>query len=476
MFTDLAVAPSTARTQPPASWQPLLTADQAQHAWSVINAIAHALQHPPASTARTAPAASAPAPTSAQPAIQNSLALGATGIALFFAYLARVQARASVETLAVHLLDQVLTRLAQTPTEPTLYSGYTGVGWTLAHLPWLIAPEAGDLTEEVDQALLALLDHSLWPEDYDLIVGLVGFGVYALERLPHPSAVAILTKVIDHLADLAVPTATGYTWATPTKRLPPELCACHPQGIYNLGVAHGVPGIIGLLGGACAAGVAVAKARPLLTGAVRWLLAQPQNDGVTVGFPSEIAEGMAPIPARLAWCYGDPGIAATLLSAAHAVNEPSWAQAAVAIARRAAARPLAEAGVQDASLCHGTAGLGHLFNRMYQATGDPELAQAARFWFAETLTTMHQPGQGIAGYATWTPTNDAAGSWRADPGFLTGVAGIGLALLAAVSPLAPQWDRVLLVATPPRPRTQPSRRRVRQVQGHQAHKLDAMTA
>jgi hypothetical protein len=38
----------------------------------------------------------------------------------------------------------------------------------------------------------------------------------------------------------------------------------------------------------------------------------------------------------------------------------------------------------------------------------------------------------------------------ADPGFLTGAAGIGLALLAATSPVEPAWDRVLLASVPPR--------------------------
>jgi lantibiotic biosynthesis protein len=35
-------------------------------------------------------------------------------------------------------------------------------------------------------------------------------------------------------------------------------------------------------------------------------------------------------------------------------------------------------------------------------------------------------------------------TWTGDPGFLTGAAGIGLALLAAVSPVEPEWDRLLL--------------------------------
>jgi hypothetical protein len=34
--------------------------------------------------------------------------------------------------------------------------------------------------------------------------------------------------------------------------------------------------------------------------------------------------------------------------------------------------------------------------------------------------------------------------WRPESGFLTGSAGIGLALLAATTPVEPEWDRVLL--------------------------------
>ena len=38
--------------------------------------------------------------------------------------------------------------------------------------------------------------------------------------------------------------------------------------------------------------------------------------------------------------------------------------------------------------------------------------------------------------------------WRDEPGFLTGAAGIGLALLAALFPVEPAWDRVLLASIP----------------------------
>ena len=38
--------------------------------------------------------------------------------------------------------------------------------------------------------------------------------------------------------------------------------------------------------------------------------------------------------------------------------------------------------------------------------------------------------------------------WRPDPGFLTGSAGVALALLAATTAVRPEWDRVLLVDVP----------------------------
>jgi hypothetical protein len=183
----------------------------------------------------------------------------------------------------------------------------------------------------------------------------------------------------------------------------------------------------------------------LLDGAVRWLLDQDAPDS----FSNWVVPGTTGNKARLAWCYGDPGIAAALLGAAGCVAEPAREAAALAIARRAAQRPSDQSGVRDAGLCHGSAGLAHLFNRMFQATGETKLGEAARAWFERALA-MRRPGLGIGGYEAWQ--SDAAGSpaWSADPGLLNGATGIALALLAATTPIEPLWDRMLLVSIPAR--------------------------
>jgi hypothetical protein len=399
------------------------------------------------------------------------LAGGAAGLALLHGYLAQTDSGLKHHPdLGGRFLKQATDAVAENPASASLYGGLAGVGWTLAHLHRRIPSlDGADDLEEMDAALLDHLGQSPWADDYDLIGGLVGFGVYALERvgvpplggattLPPkggtPTPVACLERVLDRLAETAEHRAEGVTWWTNPAWLPAETRAKVPHGYYNLGLAHGVPGAIALLAQACAAiphlalvrgGEKGKTAHELLEGAVAWLLAQQGHGGFAAwAEPGKGVDG----PARLAWCYGDPGVAAALLGAARAVMEPAWERESLAIARRAAARPPEQAGVRDAGLCHGAAGLGHLFNRMHQATGEAQLGEAARFWFARTLQ-MRQPGRGIGGFEAWQPGEGGELTWAAEPGLLTGAAGIALALLAATTDFEPAWDRMLLLAIPP---------------------------
>jgi lantibiotic modifying enzyme len=255
--------------------------------------------------------------------------------------------------------------------------------------------------------------------------------------------------VVAGLGEQAVRQNGSAVWRSPAELVSEDRRGWFPQGFFFTGAAHGTAGVISLLAEAHAAGV---EARPLLDEAVRGLMAQKLPPGSVSVFPLETAHEVAPNavfprPSRLAWCHGDPGIAAALLGAARRAGEPAWEREAVELARAAAARSAAERSIHDACLCHGSGGLLHMFNRMAQATADPSLAAAARFWFDRTLE-LRRPGEGVAGFRAWD--NDEQGNlgWRARSGFLTGAAGIGLALLAAATPIEPAWDRVLRVSIP----------------------------
>lgn len=414
-------------------WRPLLGGAPAEQARQAIQAIAHALQ------------------PSTIPITNLSLGDGAAGIALFYAYLAQVEEREEYTAAALHYLNQAIDGVATAPLPYSLYSGLAGIAWTIMHLQGRLFEADPDAVDGgIDETLLAAVSQGPWPYDYDLISGLLGLGVYFIERLPAPSAVAGLTHLVTRLQEHAITQPNGIIWWTDPRWLSAEGRTLLPTGCYDLGIAHGIAGVIVLLSQLCALDCAAAQARPLLDGAVAWLLAQQLPETAPSRFPTWVQpDGMRP-PSRLAWCYGDLGIAVALLRAARLVKEPAWEAAACDLAQATAQRAQAQEDIQDTGLCHGFASIAHLFNRLYQATGDERFAAVARLWFTRTLAQRH-PHQGIAGFLALASTSTAKLDRVADPGLLTGVAGIGLALLAALYPLPPAWDQLMLIAIPATP-------------------------
>ena len=424
----------------PSSWQPLLQGDSAGIALQAIDAIAADLPRAPIQP---------PSPISPEGAVawRCSLASGRAGQALFYAYLSFQRSDGDGPAdLALDLLDQATEGAAAVPMSESLFSGFPGIAWTEEHLQGRLFEVEGDPHQEVDETILSLLSGSPWRGEYDLINGLVGLGIYALERFPRPTAVQCLERIVGELARSAERDPEGAAWFSPPARLSSFKLAVYPRGLYDLGTSHGIAGVIALLAAVCRADIQAGAARPLLDQAVSWLLARELGGERGFRFAHFFHPDVEPQPSRLAWCYGDVGIAAALLFAARAVGEPSWESRALDVALAAVEPGPRAATVRDAGLCHGAAGLGHLFNRMFQATGEERLAEAARSWYGRALA-FREPGSGVGGFRSGAADRTGLSDWRNDPGFLEGAAGIGLALLAAISPVEPEWDRLLLAAT-----------------------------
>jgi hypothetical protein len=328
----------------------------------------------------------------AETASPPGLGAGAAGRAMCLAYLACDDARfAAARDAAIRI---TVDEIAATATDPSLYAGFTGVAWLLCHLG-----DAGDAY--IDDALERMLGRETI--DHDLLTGLTGIGVYALERRSR----ALAQRVVDKLAARAVLQREGtVAWSA----RPGELSAA---GGLSLGVAHGTAGVVAFLAAARSSGI---SDKGLLDRALRWLLAHRMDGGSRWG-------GSEQRP-RSAWCNGDAGIAGAILAAARSTGHVDLLDVAVAMARKAARR--IDPHVVEAGLCHGAAGLAHIYNRAWQASGDAELRDAARAWYDRAV-------------AATDAANEPAG-------FLTGLAGIGLALAAATGSKEPAWDRVLLLS------------------------------
>ena len=370
-----------------------------------------------------------------------SLSCGSAGLAVCHAQLARTRHDQRAVGTALTRLEEAIDMLATEPLTSSLYSGFTGIAWAVETVDRLLGAEGEDRNGDIDEALTSLLRRYPEQAPYDLVHGLTGLGVYALARWPRPAAAQCILAVAEQLARRARHDRDGVYWWTPPMWKGPQRERYQPGGV-DLGVAHGMVGVIPFLARAHRLGLAQQTVRPLLDGAVDWLLAHMVDTASGPTAPYFVADEVEPGPARSAWCYGDPGVAVALLLAARDVGEPAWAAVATALAMGAANRPPDQSGVVDAGLCHGSAGLAHLFNRMYQMTSESLLADAARFWVERTLElcSAAAPGRDAA------PSDVAEPAWKG-PGLLEGAAGVALALEAASTTAEPAWDQILLVST-----------------------------
>jgi lantibiotic modifying enzyme len=407
---------------------PLLTGPSADAARAVVADVAAALRDP--------------AVHDADPGLASSdVGRGSAGAALFFHELARAGGDENDQETAYAFLDTALAgAVEERPTAP-LYSGTTGVGYALAHLQ-----DHDDDTNDVDELALAALGSDAWPSP-DLIRGVTGVGVYLLERLPAPVARKGLDAVVDRLTRMSETDGDGITWYVDPRTVLEDRRQLFPDGYYDVGMAHGQAGMVALLGLMVSAGVETA--RPLLEGSTAWLLARRLPEDAGPGrYPLMVDKRPAPPRGgRLAWCYGDAGVAVALLAAGRALGDEAIVTEAVDLAVLSAGR-VTDAAVGDAPLCHGSAGLLHVFHRLWQQTGDERLADAARRWF-EVLMTQRRPGEPVAGFGSVRPKDaNPASPAEYEPlaGFLEGATGIGLALLAATEGSDTGWDALLLTS------------------------------
>lgn len=414
-------------------WEPLLAEDTRPRAIEMIREIAADLlvYRPPRLSQRRSSWPS-------DPGAQASLATGAAGFALLFDYLAEADIFRGAGGLSAAYLDVALAAAEAAPLGPSLYSGVAGIAWVFAQTAGGgIDPDQRGLTAVVERLATAIKEDKAPCTDFDLINGVAGYGVLATEVVTRGGSPDLAEAVTQWLAD-RTHEATPGTWFTGAHLLARYPVAPWRRPCFDLGVAHGIPGVLAALADIEAAGVCGRTIAPLVQSGIEWTFAQRLPAGQGSAFPWMVGPEITTSPARAAWCYGDPGIAAVLYRVCAPGSERQHELAA--IASGALARSAEQAHVVDETLCHGAAGLGHLANRLFHTTGLETFRESGRRWFDRVLAKRSSlPFGGLETYAR-------AQNPRTDLGVLEGVTGIALALAAAASAAEPTWDRCLLLS------------------------------
>lgn len=381
---------------------------------------------------------------------QWGLAAGWAGIAVCLARFEEVFPRRGYGEAAWRVVVHLESWLQEggAAADGSLFTGYPGIAWAANDVRRRLGSRpAIDWPEVIDEQIDDDLDWGSPGQPFDLVTGKVGVGVYCLTRLPGELPKRCLETIVVALERRARRSGAGASWHTSPEMLPAFRREEFPSGFQDLGPAHGAAGVIAFLGAVLDAGISREVTAALLEDAVRWILAQRMEELGCWAFPTRIVEGKSALPARNAWCYGNPGMAMALSIAGESARRPDWVRSAHEMAASAAERPLEETGVVDAGLCHGAVGQGHMYQRLYASTGDERFLRAARAWVAHALS-LRTPESSSGGFRAIRV--DASGSrFHADEaGLVEGSAGIGLALLAAFHAGDPDWDGVFLMSAP----------------------------
>ncbi|WP_128896107.1 lanthionine synthetase C family protein [Longirhabdus pacifica] len=218
----------------------------------------------------------------------------------------------------------------------------------------------------------------------------------------------------------------------------------YPDGHFNCGLSHGIPGVLSLLSIALAQGVEVEGQRDAIHNMVQWLLKWKGKDEFGHVWPAMISweqhqQGKVEnLTAHEAWCYGSPGVARAVWLSGVAMDNDEWKTIAIETYRGIAVRPEEKWHIQSDTLCHGYAGLLQMVQRMYSESSD-EIIGTLR---DDLVQKVLQRWKSDRRYGF----QESEGEDRQDlPGLLDGAAGVFTVLNGLLQEQDSDWDLIFLI-------------------------------
>ncbi len=373
---------------------------------------------------------------------------GRAGIALFQFYYSKLLQEESHANIGVEILSSIIEEINKGYNFHTFCSGIAGAAWAIELLQEeeYIDLDCDKLLSGLDHFLMQSIEGLKGDQNfYDFLHGILGIGYYFLKRYTNTKS----DDLKEHYKKILFTTITLLKERAQidnhTAKWKSYLIRDEELKGYNLGLAHGNTSIANFLSRLAEYKDFKDEVHRLLDQSITYILSlKNENHNSSSSFPNWItSDHQKSDSSRLAWCYGDLGIAITVWRAGKLLNNETYKNQAIQILKHAAKRKdLAEAGVKDAGLCHGAYGIMHIYNYMYKETQEPIFKEAVEFWMDQALAmAVHQDG--YAGYMQWRGGDNPG--WIKEINLLVGIAGIGLSIISYLAPFKTKWDECLLI-------------------------------
>jgi lantibiotic biosynthesis protein len=368
---------------------------------------------------------------------------GVTGFVLYLSYANRHSPSIINDEKISELINKTFSLLSEIPdTNLCMGIGATGVAWTFQHLI-----DNGFIDADFDELFSIILSdleeyslNELNDYNYDYLLGGLGFLLLILDsRTQKNGYLSYVEKVITILNRISYAMSNeGMAWMFVRNRDEFK----NEDVVINLGISHGSPSIIILLGRIYEKYIELRNfVKPLIEKSLSWILSTKIINGSS-SFGYSVVNNHVTANTTLRWCYGDLGIGVCLFLTGNRLDNHHWKQEGINTLLKCAKRLKDEINqIKDSHMCHGVAGVGHIFNRFYQYTQISEFRDAALICFSNVLERVKYENDSTLFLAD-------KGDFGIIPigGIMEGSAGISLILLSAITDIEPKWDSIFLLS------------------------------
>lgn len=272
------------------------------------------------------------------------LGQGSALSALLVSTYARINEDSTAFELAAEHLRFGATLLGKFQLTSAFHQGLSGYGWCLQVFPCPeMTPWRNELLRDIDDLLVRGLSQRILP-NIDIVNGIAGIVLYGLDRGRSQSSSEALWRSLD----LRIYELLSLWNRSDISDL------LKSKSLSNLGIAHGIPGVMSVCAEAINRGLVTKCSTKMLEESLDklWEMRLVSEKGL-VQFPYTIGGSG---PARLAWCYGNLGLAALYANGSRISSK--FVRHTNELTESSLSQYFdSSCGINDASLCHGEAGV-----------------------------------------------------------------------------------------------------------------------
>jgi lantibiotic biosynthesis protein len=309
------------------------------------------------------------------------------GTLLFFATYYNYSKKAIYKKKSLQLLEKLLDVFSDLELPTGLIEGFDGIGWVIHYLKKCEIIESEELLNDLDPYLIQSIKLNIDNNNYDLLYGSIGKIQYLIDsnRNKEPFVIELVNGIVEKLYATKIEIKGSIYW--------------HELDNYkiNLGLAHGLPSILIFLIRLKDLGYQNPLIIKMITGILKSFKVFKNK------IPSISSYGVCyPVTknlnsnSRLAWCYGDLGIAYAFLYCSRVMKNRKVESVYNEMVNLILNRGISDSGLVhfndysffDTGFCHGISGISYFIYKYNELQPSPFIEDSLEYWEKELLKNI----------------------------------------------------------------------------------------